>query len=493
MAKELYSLQIEKHVLGGLIKNPQIFADISSILSEQDFYQPVHKTIYSVINSAYSHGESKLDGVLLAQKVKDLGISFKDDINIFDYVDAISFSNITPEACLKACKNLIKYRIRRELVDTGKRIIENATDSDDKPIAEILTASDKIYNDKISQYEGKDKIVNLFSGIKDFCINRASNQIEEIGLTTPFKSFNHLFGGIRSGNGVYAICSRPKQGKSTFLLEMAKGCIKLNKNLKVLYLDTEMQDEVSKLRGVSAATGIPMWWLETGKWINSPEYRAKFDKHIAKCEELDGKFFHHTVCDKPIDEICSIIRRWFLKEVGRDGTGMVMYDYIKLTGETITGNWSEHQAIGEKITQLNKVGVDLNIPIWTACQLNRSAEDGVDDSSAIAISDRLQWYAAFVAIFRRKREEEFLEWGIQSGSHLLKPTATRFQGKDATGHNDLVKLPKQKGQRKPRFAQNFINFNVENFAIEDRGTLSEMASLRTSLKETSDDEPTVLV
>ena len=792
--KELYSLQLEKHVLGGLIRHKEAFADIEGFVSDADFYQPVHRTIYSVIRATYSHNQS-LDKVILAQKVKELGLSFKDDVNIFDYIDAISFSPITKEACISSCKELIKYRICRELVNTGNKIVESVKENIERTVPEILCETDKIYNEKISQYDNKDEITDLFSAAKEFCLNIAANPIEEIGLITPFKSFNTLFGGIRSGNGVYAICSRPKSGKaleentpiptpngwtaikdlkagdevfssdgtitkvvgtmrwenrsvfkiitsdgdeiiadenhewlarpdrrkpndwkiietkniekfsrpvklpltmpiqtspknlpihpyvlglwlgngtssdgsftcldadgvfyteklktlgyalkkqdkaflrytilslkselrecgvldnkhipdiylrgsieqrkdlvrglmdtdgyvspkgkaefcntnkkiaygfwellktlgikasigvsraklygkdcgekfrinfhcldlvslprkaqflkqkikkpnqyisaqkiekkmntvciqvehpshlflcgksmipthnSTFLLEIAKGCVRLNPKLKVLYLDTEMKSEVNKLRGISSATGIPMWWLETGKWINSPEYRKKFESHIGSLDDLSGRIFHKTVCDKPIDEICSLIRRWFLKEVGRDGIGMVVYDYIKLTGEVLGSNWSEHQAIGEKITMLNKVGTELNIPIWTACQLNRSAEDGVDDSSAIAISDRLQWYAAFVAIFRRKRAEELLEWGVSSGSHLLKPTATRFQGKEAAGHNDLIMLPKQKGQRKPRYEQNFINFDVKNFKIDDRGTLEEMAKL----------------
>ena len=72
---KLFSYQTEMHVLGGLIKNPQVFADVDVIISDKDFYSPVHSTIFSCIkNIAFEGGE--IDAVTVAQKIKNLGISF---------------------------------------------------------------------------------------------------------------------------------------------------------------------------------------------------------------------------------------------------------------------------------------------------------------------------------------------------------------------------------------------------------------------------------
>ena len=78
----IYSYPLERHVLSGLIKNPKIFADIDRFISEKDFYSDVHSTVYCVIRDCLNKGQ-KPDKVLLADKIKNLGISFKDDINIF--------------------------------------------------------------------------------------------------------------------------------------------------------------------------------------------------------------------------------------------------------------------------------------------------------------------------------------------------------------------------------------------------------------------------
>ena len=54
---QIYSLQIEKHVLGGLIKHPHIFPDVDLFLTEDHFHSPVHGTIYLVIRSSLANGE----------------------------------------------------------------------------------------------------------------------------------------------------------------------------------------------------------------------------------------------------------------------------------------------------------------------------------------------------------------------------------------------------------------------------------------------------
>ena len=89
-----------------------------------------------------------------------------------------------------------------------------------------------------------------------------------------------------------------------------------------------------------------------------------------------------------------------------------------------------------------KLAEDLQVPIITAMQLNRTGERGrtnsvVDDASAISLSDRLQWFASFVAIFRRKSLEELPADGEDFGSHKLITLKTRWQGRDAAGHQDV--------------------------------------------------------
>jgi hypothetical protein len=103
---------------------------------------------------------------------------------------------------------------------------------------------------------------------------------------------------------------------------------------------------------------------------------------------------------------------------------------------------------------------------------NRNAGDVTDDSSAIALSDRLQWFSSFVGIFRRKTLDEIERDTPDFGTHKLITLKSRFQGKDAAGHQDLLRRRNEHGDEK--YVQNFINFQINNFSVEERGSLGDI-------------------
>jgi len=484
----IYSVQVERHVLSGIIKYSNLFAEIDVFLNDTDFYNDVHSTIYSVIKNILNKGE-KIDKVLLAEKIKNLGISFKDDINIFDYIENLTFSQITEEATINACKELLKLRIRRELAQTADKLKHFVTKNGEDAIDKIIAEADAIYNSKVSSYSSNDEPINLFQNVEDVIEEIGNNPKEEVGLVTAYPEFNRLYGGLKNGN-IYAIVSRPGQGKSTWINDICfnVSCNPKNK-VKTLILDTEMQTLDIQLRMVSSMSGVPMWYLETGNWRKNEEMTHKV--RTAWKQIKNHEHYHYHVGNKNIDQICSIIRRWYLSKVGRGNQALIAYDYIKLTGEKVGQNWAEHQAIGEKIDKLKRISEEINCPVVTAMQLNRTGENFnrnasnvIDDSSVIALSDRLQWFASFVAIFRRKTLDELALDGQQFGTHKLIPTKTRFQGKEAAGHQDLVRRLDPNG--KEIWAQNYLNYNVENFKIEERGSLRDIVVRQREQYELND-------
>jgi hypothetical protein len=230
-----------------------------------------------------------------------------------------------------------------------------------------------------------------------------------------------------------------------------------------------------KFRLLSSLTSVPTWYLETGNWRKNPDYYDQVRKAEDRIRQ-NRDFYHYHAGNKNVDQICSMIRRWYYNEVGRGNKCLIAYDYVKLTGEKVGQNWAEYQAIGDKIQKLKEVAEEVNAPLLTAMQLNRSGENRnrnssnlVDDSSAISLSDRLQWFAAFVGIFRRKTLDEIALDSEDFGTHKLIPVKTRFQGKDAMGHQDFLQRVFPDGSEK--YQMNYLNFDIHNFNIEERGSL----------------------
>lgn len=481
----LYSIKMEKYVLGGLLKNPDVVAELDAFLSVGDFFNEVHQSIYSVVRNLYIAGEH-VDKVIVSERIINIGITAKDEISIHEYLDAITLNAPKKNAIVKYATSLIKYRIRRDIRDTTEEIQQYVSECGNDTINEIISKSDSLYSDKVSSYELDDEPVNIFEDFFDDIEKAGENPIDENGLRTPYPEFNRLFGGLREGN-IYAIVSRPAQGKTTFINDVCLSTSVLN-GVPALVLDTEMSTKEIRNRMAAAQTGVPLWYLESGNWRKNKSMYEKVREYQKENKGTfdDKKYFHYHVRNKTIDEVCSIIRRWHMKYVGRGNKCVIAYDYVKLTGEKVDRNWAEHQAIGDKIDKLKRIAEELSAPIITAMQMNRSGESHnrnsrtlVDDSSAISLSDRLQWFASFVAIFRRKTADEIAMDGPQFGTHKLLPIKTRYQGRDAAGHQDLIRRPvieehNQTEVHREEWVQNYLNFEVDNFSVQSRGSLQNV-------------------
>jgi len=317
---------------------------------------------------------------------------------------------------------------------------------------------------------------------------RGNNPKEEIGFATPYPEFNRLYGGFRRRN-LYVFASRAKSGKSTLLNAFASEMSKSHK-MKVLYLDTEMSTEETQFRAIAAKTGVPLWYIETGNWRKDESMIKKVRTHL-KDIAVNYQVTHRFIGNKKIEEIMSMARRWYLREVGRGNSCMICFDYIKAI-DKLSGNQQEYQLMGEKVDNLKKLAEELDCPIITAVQNNRSGittnkdvSEIVDDESSIGISDRITWYATYVGLFRRRVAEEVVLDTPESGTHKLIELVARFQGKDAAGHQDLIKRTFPDG--KVKYVKNFINFEVKNFNVEERGSLVDSINRQNSQFLVSDD------
>lgn len=470
---KLFSLQVEKHSLAGLLRNPQVLADIEKFITDKSYYVEVHQTIFNCLKAIILANESP-DKVLLAQKIKNLGISFKSDINIFDYIDSLSFIPVSPQGAISAFQELAKLRIYRELSENADKIKSHIERNINEPLEKTISEIDEIYGTPIDMIMSDDEEKNLFAGLLDLAEERGNNPQTEVGFATPFPEFNRLYGGFRKRN-LYIIASRAKSGKSTFLNHVGSEMSAMH-NMKVLFLDTEMSTEETQFRAIAAKTGVPMWYIETGNWRKNAAMVKKVRDTLSH-DTSKYQVYHRFIGNKKLEEIKSIARRWKMQHVKRDENCMIVFDYIKAV-DKLTGNQQEYQLMGDKVDACKKLAEELDCPIITAVQnnrsgitTNRSVSDIVDDESSVGISDRITWYATYVGILRRRVEEEIVLDTPDSGTHKLIELVARHQGRDAAGHQDLIRRKFPDG--KVKYVKNFININIQNFSVEERGSLKD--------------------
>ena len=63
----------------------------------------------------------------------------------------------------------------------------------------------------------------------------------------------------------------------------------------------------------------------------------------------------------------------------------------------------------------------------------------MDDSTTAALSDRINWFATLVAIFRKKTPEERELDGEEFGTHKLIPVEIRSMGKASETYQDSLR------------------------------------------------------
>ena len=477
----LYSIQVEKHVLGGLIQNPNVVAEVDRFVTERDFAAEPHGVIFSCLRSAFLNNE-KIDKVLLAQKIKNLGISFKDDINIFDYIEAISFTAVTIDSTVRACQELVKLRALRDLEGTCEDMKSMINKSLNQPLDATIAEIDAVYGKQINAFEMENEPVLLFDGLNEMIEERGNNPMEEVGLATPYPEFNRLYGGFRRKN-LYIIASRAKSGKTTWLNETASEMSRIH-DIPVLILDTEMSTEEVKWRVGSARSRVGLWHLKTGNWRKNDENIERVRNSMPGVKATYPKVYHMSVGNKSIEKIASLCRRWYLKVVGRGNDCLFVYDYIKMV-DSESNNRKEHQEMGDKVDFCKKLAEELDAPFLTAVQSNRDGVTGardaseiVDDERSIGMSDRVTWYASGVWILRRRTPDEIALDTPESGTHKLIEVVVREQGRDAAGHQDFILRRFPDG--KQRYVKNFINFNLMGFRVEELGSLRDTIARQNS-------------
>jgi replicative DNA helicase len=481
----VYSYELEQHLIAGLIKFPESYPLIASFIDDKDFFNKntiVNKTIFCILRQSLEKGEA-LDEVILTQRVKSLNISFEDNINISDYIKALSMRQISKDGVIKAAQELKKITVRREIHDSSLEVAKNMKSlSSSASFDDIVSEADKIYNDKVNLYEiGSIKPENLFEEMENFIEDRGNNPIDEFGLMGPHQRVNELYGSLLRPGNITVVVARAGVGKTQFCMDFCTKVSAINNNTPVLHFDNgEMSKEELIIRQCSAISGVPMHLLETGRWRQAGEEVVnKVRQTWNKIKNL--KFYYYNVAGHSIDSMLNIIRRFYYSEIGRGNKMIFSFDYIKTTYERQNGasSWETVGRMVDKFKQLIQKELCFNdaptVAMLTSVQSNRlgitnnrSAENVVDDESIVSLSDQITQFCSHLFLLRQKTMDEIQSEPEGFGTHKLICLKYRWLGKDV--HRALQPVEMPDGSKR----KNYINLHMENFALEERGDLQDL-------------------
>lgn len=480
----IYNYELEQHLLSGLIKHPETFVEVSPFISEKDFFSEdtsVNKSIFCVLKSSLEQGEA-LDEILIAQRIKSLGITFEDNINITDYVHALSMRKISKEGTIKAAKELKKITVRREIFNSVSQIAKRMRSiSPNQSYDEIIDEADKIYNKTINVYDsGESSPVNIYDDMEDVIEERGNNPIQDFGPAGPHQRLHEIYGSLLRPGNITVVVARSGVGKTQFCMDFCTKVSSENENMPVLHFDNgEMSKQELQMRQCAALSGVQLSLLETGMWRHAGEETVNKVRDVwSKVKNL--KFYYINCGGMSVDEMLNVVRRFYYSRVGRGNKMIFSFDYIKTTFES-NNNKTEWQIVGEMVDKFKKLiqkelvfENEPMISMMTSVQMNRmgtsrnrQANNIVEDETVVSLSDRITQFCSHMFLLRQKEPDEVADHA-NFGTHKLVCIKSRHLGQDPMGAIQPVRMPDGS------LRNNFINLNFDNFNISERGDLRDL-------------------
>lgn len=473
-----YSRQVEKHFLASLIKNSDLVPEYLDHLNDSLFYLGIHKTIAQAIKSQF-RVHKEVNVLLVSEFISNAGLKSQDDVDVPEYVATIVARNayIEPSEIEAVFKECYKYQIARagisQCESTKKKILGAINGSARDVIEAAETGSTLAATSYIDEeFTPVDVYANMAETVED-----SAEQGAAIGINTPFKTWNRWWGPLTKGD-LTVIAAPAKAGKSTILNYIAdvpfcnynKG-----KNIKVLVLDTELETYRVQTRKSAALSQVNEYFIKSGKWQRNSEMVEKLQKSFETMKQREGKVFHQYVANVPIDQICSIVRRWRATQTEPDDECLIIYDYLKITDEKINDSHKEYQVLGKKCDTLKHLMSEVGASGLAAIQTNASLD--------VAASQRIKWFASNVLLFYPKEPDVLAEQGDKFGTHVLTPFVLRNLGPDWLDE-EYVKEQTAAGMT---WTRNELFLKIENFALTECGTLKDFTETMDQQIEVEDD------
>lgn len=359
-------LVAEKSLLGAIMLQDSVMADILTILKPRDFYEKRHELIFTAMMQLYDQ-HRPIDLLTLTAELKKQ----KNLRDIGGAAYLTELSNFVPAAAhAKAYAEIVeRASVRRRLIKAGSEIAAKAYD-DDAEVNSLIGAAER------DLFEVSDKIVKSDYVAMDELLADAFDRIEELhknkgalrGLKTGFRDLDKKTAGFQKGDLVI-IGARPAMGKTTFAQNLAYNIATINRK-GVLFFSMEMAANEIIDRMISDVSGVDNWKMRTGN-LSDEEFQ-KIGDALSEMDEVP--IYIDDTSSMTIMELRNKARR----AMHDHDIGIVIVDYLQLISGSDRYAGNRVQEVTEISRGLKILARELEIPVVALAQLSRSVT-GRDD------------------------------------------------------------------------------------------------------------------
>lgn len=354
--------EAEKSVLGAILIDKEAIISVSEILTPDHFYADVNNFIYEAMLMLYDE-RKPIDLLTLTEQLKkNKKLKYVESGYLTDLVELVP----TAANVLSYAKIVREDATKRNLIKTGVEIAELGYSENtevqtilDKAEASIFQISQG--NIKKSFVAIKETLTGSFDRIDD--LQKSGGGMR--GVQTGFVDLDHLLSGMQKSN-LIILAARPGQGKTALVLNMAQH-IAVKEKRGVGIFSLEMSNEELVDRMLIAQSDVDAWRLKTGK-LSEDDFSKLSD---AMGQLAESPIYIDDTPGINLNEMRSKARRL---QMEHPELSLIVVDYLQLVdpGKSYDNRVQEVSMVSQALKNLAR---ELNVPVLSASQLNRSVEN----------------------------------------------------------------------------------------------------------------------
>ena len=361
------NIEAEQAILGTILVSNEIFDEINTIISNINFYDPMHQKIFAAIESLIYKG-------MLANPItlKNYFENEKDDLNIPEYLVKITKFSTSSRQAIEYSKIIYDMYVRRELIKISENTIDTAKQKDLNVSGQnIIENSERLLFDLAEKGSFSSSLIKFDEAMK-LTIEMASNAYKNnegiVGVPTGLTDLDDTLGGLHESD-LIIIAGRPSMGKTALATNIAFNAAQRlqtsGKKSSIAFFSLEMSSEQLSTRILAEQSRIKSNDIRRGRISDE-----QFDKFIETSKNISELPLY--IDETPAISIAAISNR--ARRIKRlHGLDMLVVDYIQLM-RAINTKDGRVQEISEITQGLKAIAKELAIPVLALSQLSRQVE-----------------------------------------------------------------------------------------------------------------------
>ncbi len=365
------NIEAEQSVIGSILLTNEVFDEISLIISNKNFYDPMHQKIFGAIESLIYKG-------MLANPItlKNHFENEKDELNIPEYLVKITKFSTSSRQSIEYAKLIYDLYVKRELIKISDNIIDTAKLNDlNNDGQKIIENFEKSLFDLAEKGSFNSSIVKFDDAMRqtiEMASNAYKNEEGIVGVPSGLKDLDDRLGGMHKSD-LIIIAGRPSMGKTALATNIAfhsaKNISEEGRKSCIAFFSLEMSSEQLSTRILAEQSRIKSNDIRRGKISEE-----QFDKFIETSKNIaEIPLF---IDETPAISIAALSNR--ARRIKRiHGLDMIVIDYIQLMKGT---NFKDGrvQEISEITQGLKALAKELSVPVLALSQLSRAVEQRDD-------------------------------------------------------------------------------------------------------------------